>query len=207
MAALGSGASGEGFANNIPASAASVALVNRDAAGHDRDAGSTPSPSAAPSPANGSGDAVGEQTHDQPQSNTPEFEARARALWDAIAADKPESARASFFPLAAYEKVKAVGNPAGDWRVRLVGAYERDIHDLHLQLGARASRATFVSLEVPDGRARWVEPGEEYNKLGYYRVFGSKLKYEVDGHPHAIPVKSLISWRGQWYVVHLSGIK
>jgi hypothetical protein len=52
-----------------------------------------------------------------------------------------------------------------------------------------------------------VLPGEEYNKIGYYRVFGSRLRYEVDGAAHAIDVKSLISWRGEWFVVHLSAVK
>ena len=60
---------------------------------------------------------------------------------------------------------------------------------------------------MPDARARWVDPGEEYNKIGYYRVFGSRLRYEVDGAARSFDVKSLISWRGEWYVVHLGAIK
>ena len=66
---------------------------------------------------------------------------------------------------------------------------------------------TRPGLEVPEARGRWVDPGEEYNKIGYYRVFGSRLRYELDGDAHAFDVKSLISWRGEWYVVHLSAIK
>jgi hypothetical protein len=61
---------------------------------------------------------------------------------------------------------------------------------------------------VPESRTRWVDPGEEYNKIGYFRVFGSKLRYEDGpGSPKSFDVKSLISWRGEWYVVHLSAIK
>ena len=71
----------------------------------------------------------------------------------------------------------------------------------------RAASATLVGLEVPEARARWVDPGEEYNKIGYYRVFGSRLRYTVDGEARSFEVKSLISWRGEWYVVHLSAIK
>ena len=152
-------------------------------------------------------DDVGEQTRDKPSATSPAFEARARSLFDAVAQGKPELARGAFFPVGAYQKVKAVGNPAGDWRVRLLAAYERDIRDLHVELGARAARARYVGIDVPEERGRWVEPGEEYNKLGYYRVFGSRLKYEVDGHERSFLVKSLISWRGEWYVVHLSGMK
>jgi hypothetical protein len=111
-----------------------------------------------------------------------------------------------FFPLEAYEQVKDVGDPASDWKHRLVAAYERDIHALHARL-ADATSARLTTLEVPDARARWVEPGEEWNKLGYFRVFGSKLRYEADGESRAFEIKSLISWRGEWYVVHLSAIR
>jgi hypothetical protein len=134
-----------------------------------------------------------------------------------------------FFPLAAYEQVKDVGNPAADWKNRLVAAYARDIHALHGAMGihgrptasdeqgereqgqphraAGEVDAELTALEVPDSHARWVEPGEEYNKIGYFRVFGSKLRYDLGGASHTFDVKSLISWRGQWYVVHLSAIK
>jgi hypothetical protein len=111
-----------------------------------------------------------------------------------------------FFPLGAYQQVKDVTNPAADWRRRLVSAYERDIHALHAKLGADAADAQLVALDVPMPRARWVEPGEEWNKIGYYRVFGAKLRYTVNGEERSFDVKSLISWRGEWFVVHLSAI-
>jgi hypothetical protein len=78
---------------------------------------------------------------------------------------------------------------------------------LHAHLGQGAPRARLVGLDVPHGSARWVEPGEEWNKLGYFRVFGSKLRFEVDGTADSFDVKSLIAWRGEWYVVHLSAIR
>ena len=53
--------------------------------------------------------------------------------------------------------------------------------------------------------AQRVEPGEEGNKLGYFRVYGSHLRFSVDGTERTIDVTSLISWRGEWYVVHLAG--
>jgi hypothetical protein len=141
-----------------------------------------------------------------PSSSAPGFAQRAAALWDAIDRDDPERAMSFFFPLAAYEQVKDIADPAADWKRRLVAAYVRDIHALHAQLGDLPGAAHFVSLDVPSARARWVEPGEEWNKLGYFRVFGSKLRYEAAGTSRSFDVKSLISWRGEWYVVHLSGI-
>jgi hypothetical protein len=128
-------------------------------------------------------------------------------LWAAIVKDEPALAMPFFFPLDAYEQVKDVTDPSADWKHRLVAAYARDIHALHARLGAQAATAQFLGLDVPEARARWVEPGEEWNKLGYYRVFGSKLRYDIAGGTDAFEIKSLISWRGEWYVVHLSAIK
>jgi hypothetical protein len=147
------------------------------------------------------------QTHDHPPASGAAFDAGVAALWAGIVADDPEKAMPFFFPLAAYQQVKDVSDPASDWKRRLVAAYGRDVHGLHKRLGADAARAIFVGIEVPDARARWVDPGEEYNKIGYYRVFSSKLRYTVDGEARAFEVKSLISWRGEWYVVHLGAIQ
>ncbi len=146
------------------------------------------------------------QTHDVPHAAGTAFEARRAALWDSIVADDPERAMPFFFPLAAYAQVKDVTDPAADWKRRLVAAYRRDIHALHARLGQSPGDAKFLALDVPEARARWVEPGEEWNKIGYYRVFGTKLRYAADGTEHAVDVKSLISWRGEWFVVHLSAI-
>ena len=147
------------------------------------------------------------QTKDKPAASGAGFDARVAAFWDGIVSDDVDRALPFFFPLKAYEQVKDVGNPASDWKRRLVAAYRRDIHALHKRLGDHASTAKFVRIEVPDERARWVEPAEEYNKLGYYRVYGTRVVYSVDDKERSFDVSSLISWRGEWYVVHLTGFK
>ncbi len=149
------------------------------------------------------------QTRDRPSASGAEHEARVRAFWEGLVADDPDRALDFFFPVAAYAQVKDVANPLGDWRRRLVHNFERDVHALHAGLGQDPE---LVGLEVPDARARWVEPGEEYNKLGYYRVYGTVLRWTSRGangtrRAHEAPVSSLISWRGTWYVVHLTGFK
>jgi len=146
------------------------------------------------------------QTRDLPLAQGPAFESRRQALWEAIVNDDPDRAMTFFFPLGAYQQVKDVTDPAADWKHRLVAAYRRDIHALHARLGTDAGAAKLIGLEVPESRARWVEPGEEWNKIGYYRVFGTKLRYSLAGEERAFDVKSLISWRGEWFVVHLSAI-
>lgn len=146
------------------------------------------------------------QTRDMP-APTGAVEARAAALWDAVVKDDPDRAMPFFFPLGAYEQTKAIPSPAADWKHRLVRNYARDVHALHGKLGARAARATLVGLEVPTENARWVAPGEEGNKTGYFRVYGARLRWQADGRDAAFEVTSMISWRGEWYVVHLSGFK
>ena len=62
------------------------------------------------------------QTRDKPEASGPAFDARVAALWSAIVQDDPERGLPFFFPLAAYEQVKAIQNPAADWKRRLVAA-------------------------------------------------------------------------------------
>ena len=102
--------------------------------------------------------------------------------------------------------LSSISNPESDWKSRLVAAYSEDIHALHAKLGSGASAAQFNSFDVPD-QATWVQPGEEYNKGSYWRVYNTMLRYTVDGQNRSFPVASMISWRGEWYVVHLNSIR
>jgi len=73
--------------------------------------------------------------------------------------------------------------------------------------GADAASARFVGLDVPESQAVLVQPGEESNQLSYWRVYATTLRYSVNGASNSFPVTSLISWRGEWYVVHLGEIR
>jgi len=167
----------------------------------------TPTPTPTPTSSASADSASLPQTHDEPAASGPALEARVQALWDGIVADDPDRAMAFFFPLGAYRQVKDVPDPAADWKRRLVAAYAQDVHALHARLGGDAASAKLLGLDVPQARARWVDPGEEYNKIGYWRVFGSRLRYDVGGTSGSFEIKSLISWRGEWYVVHLSAVR
>jgi hypothetical protein len=127
-------------------------------------------------------------------------------LWTAIVAGNAAVGLQSFFPLVAYQQVKAIADPTTDWQDRLVGEYDLDIQAAHEALGAEASGAQFVQVIVPSEYAEWIEPGDCYNKVGYWHVPGSRMIYRVDGVLRSIGIASLISWRGQWYVVHLGGV-
>jgi hypothetical protein len=193
--------------SSMTASTSSSTGGNAAASATVEDAGA-PASSAALAAAPDAGDPGSlPQTRDRPAPSSPALDARAAALWDAIVHDDPDRAMPFFFPVTAYEQVKAIAFPAADWRRRLVAAYKRDIHGLNKRLGDKAESAKLVRLDVPDERARWVEPNEESNKLGYWRVYGTRIVYAVDGKERTLDISSLISWRGEWYVVHLTGFK
>jgi hypothetical protein len=166
----------------------------------------TEAPAATEAPTSTVDPATLPQTDEKPAAGGEGFDHRARALWDAVVADDPSIAVPTFFPSAAYQQVKSINDPTSDWHDRLIAEFETDIHALHRTLGADAAKASFTGLTVPD-QAVWVTPGQEYNKLPYWRVYGSRLDYSVGGVAHSLPVSSLISWRGQWYVVHLGVIR
>lgn len=129
--------------------------------------------------------------------------ARMDALWAGIVTDSVQTAMPAFFPLSAYTQVKAIGDPAGDYRDRLVAAYRLDIHAAHELLGSGAGTARFLRVSVPEQWA-WIPSGGCYNDIGYWHAPGARLVYEEDGEIRSFGVFSLISWRGEWYVVHLS---
>ncbi|MEO8876951.1 MAG: hypothetical protein ABI461_15265 [Polyangiaceae bacterium] len=149
------------------------------------------------------------QTNDKPDATTVAFNVRMQLVWSAITADDVERALPAFFPESAYEQTKAIAHPEADWRRRLVRNFKRDIHALHVEVASTGvgTSARLVRVDLPDKRARWVEPGDEGNKTGYYRVYGTQLIWAAEGREHASPITSLISWRGEWYIVHLTGFK
>jgi hypothetical protein len=146
------------------------------------------------------------QTSVLPSQDDPSFRARISALWQAVVDGNPSEGSTAFFPLAAYIQVKAIGDPVHDYQTRLVADYDQDIQSLHAQVVAWGGAASFVSVVVPPA-AEWIRPGVEYNKGSYWRVYGTTVTYQAGGQRHSFVIHSLISWRGEWYVVHLGVIR
>jgi len=170
-------------------------------------AGATGAPSLEPALLDAEGKPL-PQTDERPRVDGAAFKQRIELLAEAIINDDPARARPAFFPVVAYEQVKAVAKPARDWEYRLVRAFEKNIHEYHRALGADAARAKFVGITVNEAAARFMKPGSEGNRLGYYRVLRSRLGFErADGKRQDFELTSLISWRGEWYVVHLHGFE
>jgi hypothetical protein len=199
-----SSGSGPGTALNA-ARAGSAASSGTDANG----AAATPSqPSAPASPATPATSPSVDpgtlpQTKVMPTGTDPLFTAGINALWQGIVDDNPQEALPFFFPKSAYLQVKALHNAGADYQNRLIGFYDLDVHAAHQLLGADAKDAKLVGVSVPTRAAQWILPGVEENKLSYYRVYGSRLTYTVNGRTKSFGLFSLISWRGVWYIVHL----
>jgi hypothetical protein len=148
------------------------------------------------------------QTDERPSLSSPAFQQRVAAVARAIITGDAEPATAAFFPLVAYQQVKDIAKPERDYRFRLLANFKRDVLEYHHALGAAAAEAKFAGITVSERDAKWMAPGSEGNKLGYFRVLRSHLHFTLPaGRSRDFELTSLISWRGEWYVVHLHGFK
>jgi hypothetical protein len=146
------------------------------------------------------------QTGALPPAASPMFQAEMTDLWAGVVSGQPDLAMPAFFPLLAYEQVKAIADPAADWQGRLVAEFKTDVIAAHDLIGGRAARtATLVRVIVPEQQADWISPGVCSNGIGYWHVAGARVVYQVGGQVMSFGIATLISWRGHWYVVHLGG--
>ena len=148
------------------------------------------------------------QTEARPSATDERFKQRMQRLADAILTGDVDRARSSFFPLVAYAQVKDVEKPERDYRYRLMAHFERDVHEYRNLLGRDAEHAELIGVDVPEPRVEWMKPGKEGNRIGYFRVLRSRLRFRLpNGKEQSFELTSLISWRGEWYVVHLHGFE
>lgn len=146
------------------------------------------------------------QTDTFPSADAPQFKAELSALWKGIVTNSVPIAMPAFFPEPAYVQLKTVGNPRGDYTGRLVAAYGTDIAAAHAQLGPGAPGAHLMGIDVDSSYAHWVPPGVCDNSVGYYEVPNSRIVYQEGDQTMSFGIASMISWRGQWYVVHLGAV-
>jgi hypothetical protein len=146
------------------------------------------------------------QTSTVPPGDTAQFEAEMADLWQGVVSGAVTPALPAFFPEAAYAQLKSLGTDRSDWQDRLVHDYGLDIGAAHRLLGATAPRATLTGVQVPETYAHWITPGVCTNSIGYYEVPNARVVYQEGGATRSFGIASMISWRGQWYVVHLGAI-
>jgi hypothetical protein len=145
------------------------------------------------------------QTGVRPPATSRVFHAEMTDLWAAIAAGRPGLALPAFFPLVAYEQVKAIADPSADWHNRLVAEFSQDVLAAHRLLGHAARHSALIRVVIPEAEADWIDPGECDNGVGYWHAANARLVYRAGGQVRSIGISTLISWRGRWYVVHLGG--
>jgi hypothetical protein len=140
------------------------------------------------------------QTSARPRTDDTAFGNAVHDIWLAVTTGDPDDALPAFFPQKAYLQVKAVGNPAADWDERLWYDFTLDLAAVH-KLVPRD--ATLVKVIVPAQYERWIGAGACYNNVGYWNVPGARVVYQAGGVTRSFGIASFISWRGDWYLVHL----
>ncbi|HET9897956.1 MAG TPA: hypothetical protein VFQ44_23750 [Streptosporangiaceae bacterium] len=142
----------------------------------------------------------------RPRAGGRAFRAMVTDLWLAVRTGRPSLGRMAFFPAGAYKQVKAIADPAADWKARLWDDFAADVRAAHRLLGRHARTARLVKVLVAAGEAAWIDPGACFNSIGYWHVANSRVVYRVGGQERSFGIASLISWRGDWYVVHFGGV-
>jgi hypothetical protein len=143
------------------------------------------------------------QTQAFPSADSAAFHHAMQDLWLAVTTGNAHLALPAFFPLAAYQKLKAIYDPTSDWKYRLWYDFTLDVHAAHQIV---SPDARLVRVLVAGYDAAWVYPGICDNSIGYWHVSGARVVYRQDGQERSIGIASLISWRGVWYVVHFGAV-
>jgi hypothetical protein len=143
------------------------------------------------------------QTRAFPSTTDTAFKNVIHDFWLAVTTGNPGYAEQAFFPEKAYEQVKAISDPDYDWRTRLWYEFTLDVAAVHPLIG---KNARLLKVIVPAEYAIWIPPGACYNSIGYWHVPGSRVVYEQGGATRSFGITSFISWRGDWYLVHLGAL-
>jgi hypothetical protein len=160
-----------------------------------------PTPSALPvGPANAG---ALPQTSALPKTSGTAFNNAVHDLWLAVTTGDPDYAKPAFFPEKAYEQVKAIADPESDWQGRLWLDFTLDLAAVHKLV---KPGATLVKVTAPTQYEQWIPPGACYNSTGYWHLPGSRMVYREGGVTHSFGIASFISWRGDWYLIHLGAL-
>jgi hypothetical protein len=143
------------------------------------------------------------QTSALPRTDDTAFGNAVHDVWLAVTTGDPDDALPAFFPEQAYQQVKAIADPAADWDGRLWYDFTLDLAAAH-KLVPRD--ATLVKVIVPAQYVQWVGIGACYNNVGYWHVPGARVVYRAGGVTRSFGIASFISWRGDWYLVHLGAV-
>jgi hypothetical protein len=161
----------------------------------------TPPPPSALPVAPGAGQL--KQTGAFPSTKSVAFKNAMHDLWLAVTTGNPRLALPAFFPEAAYAQVKGIAYPQADWQYRLWYDFTLDVAAVHDLIGRDAK---LVQVIVPTEYTAWVYPGFCYNSVGYWHAPGARVVYRQGSQLRSFGIASLISWRGNWYVIHFGAV-
>src|SRR5262249_31893651 len=71
------------------------------------------------------------QTRALPRAHTAVFRAEMTDLWTALVTGRFRPGVLAFFPLTAYQQVKAIADPSADWHSRLLADFRLDVAAAH----------------------------------------------------------------------------
>ena len=134
------------------------------------------------------------------------FMQRLHRYWAHVLAGNAGPASDFFFPRSAYLQVKTLTYAGADFDTRLYHDYKNDVkadHELVTSDARPGDQPRVIGVDVPQASVHWVPPGVEVNSIGYWQVSYARVNYTVGGQQRSYAIDSMISWRGQWYVVHL----
>ena len=143
------------------------------------------------------------QTSAFPKTTNAAFGSAVRDIWLAVTTGDPDYALPAFFPVKAYEQVKAIAGPESDWQNRLWYDFTLDVAAVHKLV---KPDATLSKVVVPTQYAQWIPVGACANTIGYWHVPGARVVYRQDGTTYSFGIASFISWRGVWYLIHLGAL-
>jgi hypothetical protein len=140
----------------------------------------------------------------KPANDSEELQARARALFDAVVQNNAALGEDMWFPREPFLILKDIKEPGKYWD-QLHRAFVKDVEKLHKKRPSWEG-TELVKLEL-GSPPKWVKPGEEGNKIGYYRTTKGSLVYRAEGKTHKLEVRVMISWQNRWYITHLGKFK
>lgn len=140
----------------------------------------------------------------KPPLDSEELQARGRGLFDAVVQNNPALGEDLWFPKEPFLILKDIKDPGKYWD-QLHRAYAKDVEKLHKKRQSWEG-AEFVKLEL-GSPPKWVKPGDEGNKIGYFRTVKGNLVYKAEGKTHKLEVRVMISWQKRWYITHLGKFK
>ena len=142
----------------------------------------------------------------KPPATSDAFAARMTMFFNGFKSGNNALALKGFLPVSAYVVLKQGHGNAADWQYRLVDKdFIPQLNILRKRFGKDLPTATYVTTIVPEKSANVCPVGQEENKAPYWRVYMSRVVFQLDGKDRSFLINTMISFRGEWYIVHLIG--